>query len=111
MITLGQKNISYQDLPDRLKKALKGIGELFAEKNTELILFGSFSTSTAMSYSDLDIAYKSTTDLSRNLKRELYQELENMPTIRPFDLVDYQTASNELKQNIDNDGIQLTKIS
>lgn len=110
MITLGKKNLGYKDLPERVRSSLKEIGEFFSSKKIDLILFGSFSTSNARSYSDLDIAYKAENRVTIDLKRKLYKALESMPTIREFDLVDYQTASNELQQNIDNDGICLSKI-
>lgn len=57
----------------------------------EVILFGSWVKGTANEFSDIDIAIKGTGDIER-----LREAIEEIPTLRSFDIVDIENCKNEL---------------
>lgn len=58
---------------------------------TEAILFGSWAKGTANEHSDVDIAVLGVKDIER-----LREDIENIPTLRSFDIVDVEHCKNEL---------------
>ena len=65
-----------------------------------LYLFGSFAAGTATGTSDVDLAVKGVPDIG-----ELQEKLEQIPTLRKIDVVDYDDCRNELlKEDIDRYG-------
>lgn len=58
---------------------------------SEVILFGSWVKGTAGKHSDVDIAVKGVKDIE-----ELREDIENIPTLRSFDIVDMEHCKNEL---------------
>ena len=58
---------------------------------SELILFGSWAKGTAGEYSDVDIAVTIGKDIE-----ELREDIESIPTLRSFDIVDMVHCKNEL---------------
>jgi predicted nucleotidyltransferase len=99
------------DLPLQVLQALVMLGTSFQKKGVTLFLFGSFAQGRARPRSDLDIAatYSSPTEKSR-LKMELYDALEKLPTVRPIDLVDLDSANPELAAEVHRDGIPLDQL-
>ena len=57
----------------------------------EVILFGSWAKGTVHEHSDIDIAVTGVKDIEN-----LREELENIPTLRSFDIVDKEHCKNEL---------------
>ena len=57
----------------------------------EVILFGSWAKGTANEFSDVDIAIKGAEDIER-----LREAIEEIPTLRSFDIVDVDNCKNEL---------------
>lgn len=57
----------------------------------EAILFGSWAKGTANEFSDVDIAIKGAEDIER-----LREAIEEIPTLRSFDIVDMDNCKNEL---------------
>lgn len=57
----------------------------------EVILFGSWAKGTANEFSDVDIAIKGAEDIER-----LREAIEEIPTLRSFDIVDMDNCKNEL---------------
>ena len=67
---------------------------------SEVLLFGSYADGTARPSSDLDIAVKGCRDMAA-----LEEAVEDLPTIRQIDLVDYDRCRNTLlKEDIDQYG-------
>ena len=77
----------------------------FRTKGVELILFGSFAKGEASPFSDLDLAY--TGILNPSLESSLARRIEELPTIRPIDLVFLDSASDDLVRDVRLHGIQL----
>ena len=57
----------------------------------EVILFGSWAKGTANERSDIDIAVKGVKDIEK-----LREDIEDIPTLRSFDIVDIENCKNEL---------------
>lgn len=57
----------------------------------EVILFGSLAKGTAHERSDVDIAVKGVKDIEA-----LREEIEDIPTLRSFDIVEIEHCRNEL---------------
>ena len=57
----------------------------------EAILFGSWVKGTVNEFSDVDIAIKGAEDIER-----LREAIEEIPTLRSFDIVDMENCKNEL---------------
>ena len=58
---------------------------------SELILFGSWAKGPAGEHSDVDIAVTIGKDIE-----ELREDIESIPTLRSFDIVDMDHCKNEL---------------
>ena len=57
----------------------------------EVILFGSWAKGTANERSDIDIAVRGVKDIEK-----LREDIEDIPTLRSFDIVDIENCKNEL---------------
>ena len=77
----------------------------FRTKGVELILFGSFAKGEASPFSDLDLAYAGPIDPS--MESSLARRIEELPTIRPIDLVSLDSASDDLIRDVRLHGIHL----
>ena len=60
-------------------------------KVSEVILFGSWAKGTAGEHSDIDIAVTDVKDIE-----ELREDIESIPTLRSFDIVNMDHCKNEL---------------
>ena len=60
-------------------------------KVSEVILFGSWAKGIAGKYSDIDLAVTEVRDIEK-----LREDIENIPTLRSFDIVDMKHCKNEL---------------
>ena len=60
-------------------------------KTKEVILFGSWAKGTANERSDIDIAVRGIKDIEK-----LREDIEEIPTLRSFDIVDVEHCKNEL---------------
>lgn len=58
---------------------------------SEVIIFGSWTKGTASERSDIDIAVTNVKDIE-----ELREDIESIPTLRSFDIVDIGHCKNEL---------------
>ena len=57
----------------------------------EAILFGSWAKGTANERSDIDIAVRGIKDIEK-----LREDIEDIPTLRSFDIVEIEKCKNEL---------------
>ena len=60
-------------------------------KVSEVILFGSWAKGTAGEHSDIDIAVTGIKDIEN-----LREDIEDIPTLRSFDIIDMKLCKNEL---------------
>ena len=74
---------------DQIIERVRQIGEKYHAE--QVILFGSFAKGTATKYSDIDIAVSGVKEME-----SFQQEIEEIETLRSFDIVDMETCQNEL---------------
>lgn len=74
---------------DQIIERVKQIGEKYHAE--QVILFGSFAKGTATKYSDIDIAVSGVENIGA-----FRQDIEEIETLRSFDIVDMETCQNEL---------------
>jgi hypothetical protein len=86
-------------LPARLLAELDRTARVFARRGVRLFVFGSVAETYPSSYrgADLDLGYtfSEQEDDRENLERELVRAVRNLPTVRPVDLVNFDTAGRE----------------
>jgi len=100
-----------QDLPPQVLAALRRLGEDFHQRGVEVFLFGSFVRGEARSNSDLDVAFGFLQAPEARLESALHSALDELPTIRPIDLVDLRYASESLVKAVKAFGIPLTHLA
>lgn len=81
----------------RVRRAVNEVAVRFASHGVRLFVFGSAAPAwpSAPARADPDIGYEMpVTDPARRtvLRRELLRALENLPTVRPVDVVDFDDA-------------------
>lgn len=74
---------------DQIIERVKQIGEKCHAE--QVILFGSFAKGTATKYSDIDIAVSGVKEME-----SFQQEIEEIETLRSFDIVDIEKCGNQL---------------
>ena len=74
---------------DQIIERVKQIGEKYHAE--QVILFGSFAKGTATKYSDIDIAVSGVKEME-----SFQQEIEEIETLRSFDIVDIEKCGNQL---------------
>lgn len=75
--------------------ALVAVARRFAERGLRVFLFGSFAAGTQRPGSDLDLGFEAAPGTPAALVAELRQAIEDLPTIRKIDLVDFGSADEE----------------
>lgn len=74
---------------DQIIERVRQIGEKYHAE--QVILFGSFAKGTATKYSDIDIAVSGVENIGA-----FRQEIEEIETLRSFDIVDIEKCGNQL---------------
>lgn len=97
-----------EDLPAPVREALRSVACDFRKQGIDLILFGSFAKGRAWPTSDLDIAFSGAVD--RQTEQMLTQRIQELPTIRPVDLVPLSKASPSLANEIRQTGVLLANL-
>lgn len=87
----------------RVRQSLNAVAAHFAPRGVRLFVFGSAARHwpQAPVGADLDLGYQiaaTNPDQHIALRRELLRALDNLPTIRPVDAVDFATATPEFRQ-------------
>lgn len=88
----------WEQLPGTLRARLHEIARAYHAEGVELFLFGSFARGDNRRTSDLDLAVGWRRSPSREIFMRLWQEIEDLPTIRKIDLVDLSEAPEELRE-------------
>ncbi|HLR76311.1 MAG TPA: nucleotidyltransferase domain-containing protein [Balneolaceae bacterium] len=97
---MNAKRIITEALPARLVDKLYRLAEKYAQKGVKLFVFGSFANGTNRSTSDLDIGVLWQSERSAQTFRELYDEVQQLPTIRKIDLVDMDLAGQRFREKV-----------
>ncbi len=85
-------------LPARLWRELQRLAQKYAAFGLELFIFGSFARGDQRPNSDLDLGVEWQGERAPAIFRQLYDEVESLPTIRPIDLVDFTQVGLDFKR-------------
>lgn len=91
--------------PDRAA-IVSRLGPLLSDWHARLCLFGSRARGEASERSDIDLAMIAAERLPGDLLARIRESLEDAPIPFRVDVVDYQSAPQELRQAIDREGIE-----
>ena len=75
--------------------ALCDLGRRFSGRGLRVFLFGSFAAGTQRPGSDLDLGFEVTANTPASIIDELRHAVEELPTIRHIDLVDFSRADQD----------------
>lgn len=90
-------------LPTQLDSRLTALGEKYRARGIDLFVFGSFARGDNRPNSDLDLGLEWRAHRSDALLRELQNEVDDLPTIRKIDLVDFSTVSPQWRSIAERD--------
>lgn len=86
-----------QPIAPRLRRSLNEVATRFATKGVRLFVFGSAAPHwpSVPARADLDLGYEIAAPPEERvvLRRELLRALDDLPTVRPIDAVDFDTAA------------------
>lgn len=83
---------------NKLKKMVKRtVGKYLPLSKYRLFFFGSRVRGDSFPRSDIDIGIEGEKELPAKIKLEIEGELENLPTLYKFELVDFKTVSSDFK--------------
>jgi predicted nucleotidyltransferase len=85
-------------LPRRLVSRLKALGRKYQAQGVDLFIFGSHARKDHQPNSDLDLGIEWRRPVSRQLFRNLCKDVDDLPTIRKVDLVDFSKVSSVWKE-------------
>lgn len=77
------------NLPPRVWRALQNVARKYQGEGVQLFIFGSFARGDRRPTSDLDLGVEWHGPHRPELFTRLYWELQDLPTIRKIDLVDF----------------------
>ncbi len=84
---------------EKLKKEiLEIIGKYLDLKKYKIFFFGSRVIGKNFLRSDIDIGIEGPKPLSAEIKFQIEEELENLPTLYKFDFVDFYQVSEDFKK-------------
>jgi predicted nucleotidyltransferase len=84
---------------EKLKKLIINIIAKYLDLNSyRIFFFGSRVKRDNFPRSDIDIGIEGPEEISARTKLEIEEELDNLPTLYKFDLVDFKKVSSEFKR-------------
>ncbi|MDP3956169.1 MAG: nucleotidyltransferase domain-containing protein [bacterium] len=91
-----------QELPPLIAQWKDDIVRIISKQldmtTTHVFVFGSHADGTAHAGSDIDIGIETSEPLPDATMALLKEELESLPTLRSFELVDFATVSDEFRE-------------
>lgn len=78
--------------------ALCALGRRFSARGLHVFLFGSFAAGTQRPGSDIDLGFELAPSTPATVIDELRRAVDDLPTIRPVDLVDFTHADADFVQ-------------
>ena len=91
-------HLAARGLAPTVVSALSDIADWARGRGVSLLVFGSFATGDNQRGSDLDLAIPEGAALSADTRRELEIRIEDLPTVRPVDLVDLSAVSEAFRR-------------
>ena len=80
------------------RQILKIVGKYLDLKTYHVFIFGSRAGSSGPERSDIDIGILGPQEIPGNIRIEILEELENLPVLYRFDLVDFHNVTPEFKK-------------
>jgi predicted nucleotidyltransferase len=102
-------NELHLSLPSRLLSDLQKLAQKYQKEGLKLFVFGSFARGNPHPTSDLDLGVEWSGKRNSGTFLRLYKEVQELPTIRPIDLVDFTQAGSRFRQIAGSDRIYLSK--
>lgn len=96
-------------IPPRLWQNLQHLAEKYQVMGVDLFIFGSYAKGTQRPVSDLDLGVEWQAERDAKVFSNLYWDIQDLPTIRKIDLVDFSQCDAEFKQMTSMDKIYLTE--
>ena len=91
------------------EEILKKVVEIVSKylPNCRVYLFGSRAKGTARKNSDFDIAVDCGSNIPFSVMAKIEGELEELPTLKSFDLVDLSLVSDDFRKMVERTGVVL----
>ncbi len=99
-----------RSLPVRVWQALIQLAHHYHDLGVDLFIFGSFAQGDPRPTSDLDLGVEWQGQRDPTIFRRLYQDVQNLPTIRPIDLVDFSQTDTRFREAAGTHKIYLSQI-
>lgn len=96
-------------LPPRLRARLKALGRKYHTRGIDLFMFGSLARKDHRPNSDLDLGIEWRRPISPKLFRELCRDVDDLPTVRKVDLVDFSSVPHTWKEIAGRDRVLLSQ--
>lgn len=87
-----------QDIEKIKKQLLAVIEKNLGRCGHKVFLFGSRAKGDAWDRSDIDVGIEGDKPIPSEIKLKIEEELNNLPTLYKFDLVDFKAVSDEFKK-------------
>ena len=100
---------TYIPLPLRLHQSLRDLAQKYEAAGVDLFIFGSFARGDQRPTSDLDLGVEWRTKRDDQTFLRLYWEVQDLPTIRRIDLVDFSQTGPNFRQIAGLDKIYLSE--
>ena len=97
-------------LPPRLLRSLQKLARTYREEGLELFMFGSFARGDQRPTSDLELGVEWVGKRNSKVFTRLYWEVQDLPTIRKIELVDFSQVDPEFKRVATADKITLATL-
>lgn len=94
-------------LPARVLSRLQELGRKYSSQGVELFVFGSHARKDPRPNSDLDLGVEWHRPVSRTIFREICEDIDDLPTIRKVDLVDFSKVSPAWREVAERDRVML----
>lgn len=95
-------------LPPRLVRRLRELSRKYRAEGLSLFIFGSFAQSRQRPTSDLDLGVEWREEPRPEVFLRLYWDVQELPTVRRMDLVDFSQTSSEFSRVAGENRIYLT---
>lgn len=97
-------------LPARLLRELQGLARKYRKDGLLLFVFGSFARGDQRQTSDLDLGVEWHGQHDPRAFLRLYWDVQELPTIRKIDLVDFERTDTDFKRVATADKIYLSEV-
>lgn len=96
-------------LPSRLLQRLQQLAQTYRQAGVELFVFGSFARGDQRPTSDLDLGGEWASERDPQTFTRLYWDVQQLPTIRKIELVDFTQVGPRFKRVAVTDRIYLSE--